>query len=81
MNVNILDTAIRDMKQIPKSDCIKIFNKIELLESFPNVANIKKLVNFKPSYRLRVGNYRVLFDATDEQIIVGRVLHRSKSYE
>lgn len=81
MRVEILDIALKDLKQIDKSEVIKIFHKIESLENFPKVSNIKKLVNYKPSYRLRVGNYRVLFDVDCEQIIVGRILHRSKSYE
>ncbi len=41
---------------------------------------IKKLTNFEPAYRLRVGDYRVLFDVEEETIIIGRVLHRKKSY-
>jgi mRNA interferase RelE/StbE len=47
---------------------------------FPKVSNIKKLSNFSPSYRKRVGNYRVLFDKTDDKIIVYRILHRKESY-
>lgn len=28
----------------------------------PNVQNIKALINHQSGYRLRVGNYRILFD-------------------
>jgi len=31
------------------------------LNAFPNVSNVKKLTKFEPAYRLRVGNYRILF--------------------
>ena len=41
---------------------------------------IKKLTNFEPAYRMRVGNYRILFDVTEDTVIIGRVLHRQKSY-
>jgi len=57
-----------------------LHNKILELQKFPNLQNIKKLTNFEPAYRLRVGNYRVLFDVTDDIIIIGRVLHRQNSY-
>lgn len=40
------------------------------LKSFPNVPNIKKLMNYEYGYRLRVGNWRILFNAFDEVNIV-----------
>jgi mRNA interferase RelE/StbE len=53
---------------------------IKDLKNFPDVANIKKLTNFEPSYRLRVGNYRILFDIYDDTIVIGRVVHRQNAY-
>lgn len=40
------------------------------LGEFPNVPNIKKLMNHEYGYRLRVGNWRILFNAFDEVSIV-----------
>ena len=45
-----------------------------------NLQNIKKLTNFEPAYRLRIGDYRVLFDVEENIIIIGRILHRKESY-
>ncbi|WP_407079345.1 type II toxin-antitoxin system RelE family toxin [Candidatus Venteria ishoeyi] len=42
--------------------------------------NIKKLTNFSPEYRLRIGNYRVLFEIEDHTILIYRVLHRKTAY-
>ncbi|CAA6821434.1 MAG: RelE/StbE replicon stabilization toxin [uncultured Sulfurovum sp.] len=81
MTVVIDDKALKDLSKIQKQDAHKIFLKIEALDGYPDVANIKKLTNFEPPYRLRVGNYRVLFDIEDDTITVYRVKHRSKSYE
>jgi mRNA interferase RelE/StbE len=53
---------------------------IKDLKNFPDVANIKKLTNFESSYRLRVGNYRILFDIYDDTIVIGRVVHRQNAY-
>jgi len=81
MTVLIDDKALKDLSKIQKQEVEKILLKIELLEDYPDVANIKKLTNFEPPYRLRVGNYRVLFDIEDDIITVYRVKHRSKSYK
>ena len=81
MIVEIDSKALKDLSKIQKQEIKKILSKIELLEEYPDVANIKKLTNFEPPYRLRVGSYRVLFDIEDGVITVYRVKHRSKSYE
>jgi mRNA interferase RelE/StbE len=43
--------------------------------------DVKRLTNFTPEYRLRFGDYRVLFELEEQTIIVYRVKHRSKAYE
>jgi len=40
------------------------------LSEFPKVTGIKALRNHHYGYRLRVGNYRVLFDVLDHARIV-----------
>jgi mRNA interferase RelE/StbE len=80
MIIEIDSKALKDLSKIHKSEVKKIISKIEELEKYPNISNIKKLTNFEPPYRLRVGNYRVLFDIEDNIITVYRVKHRSKSY-
>ena len=80
MQIEIRKSAIKDLKQISEPHKTKIHNKILELKNFPNLQNIKKLTNFEPAYRLRVGDYRVLFDVENELIIIGRVLHRKESY-
>ena len=80
MQIEIRKSAIKDLKQISEPFKTKIHNKILELKKFPNLQNIKKLTNFEPAYRLRIGDYRVLFDVEDDSLIVGRVLHRKESY-
>jgi len=81
MIVEIDSKALKDLTKLHKQEVKKILSKIELLEDYPNISNIKKLTNFEPPYRLRVGDYRVLFDIEDDVITVYRVKHRSKSYQ
>jgi len=80
MIVAVNDRAIKDLSKIDKQEAIKVFSKIENLKDFPKVANLKKLTSFMPPYRLRVGNYRVLFDIEDNIITVYRVRHRKDIY-
>ena len=81
MRVEIRKSAVKDFKKIAEPYKLKIKKKIAELENFPNVANIKKLTNHTPVYRLRVGDYRVLFDVFDDHIEVAAIKHRKESYK
>ncbi|WNL12650.1 type II toxin-antitoxin system RelE family toxin [Aliarcobacter cryaerophilus] len=80
MKIVIRSSAIKDLKSIREPFKTKIEKKILELKKFPNLTNIKKLTNFEPAYRYRIGDYRVLFDIEDDNLIIGRVLHRKESY-
>jgi mRNA interferase RelE/StbE len=59
MKIEIRKSTIKDLRYISESFKTKIHNKVLELKDFPNMQNIKKLTNFEPTYRLRVGNYRI----------------------
>ena len=80
MKIVIRSSAIKDLKSIREPFKTKIEKKILELKKFPNLTNIKKLTNFEPAYRYRIGDYRVLFDIEDDNLIIGRVLYRKESY-
>ncbi len=81
MQVNIRKSAIKDLNKMAATDKNRIYHKINELKSFPDISNCKKLTNFEPAYRIRVGNYRILFDVIENIIEIGRVLHRKESYK
>ena len=81
MKVEILRKAQKDISKLDDKQLKDILLSIKALENYPNVSNIKKLVNYKPIYRKRVGKYRILFDIENNTISIGRILHRSKAYE
>ena len=81
MIIKIQESAKKDLKKLPKQDALKILKEIEKLENFPHISNIKKLKNFYPPFRLRVGNYRILFDVEDDVLIVVNIKHRKESYK
>jgi len=71
--------AVKDLKSFQKQETKKIVEKIKLLEN-GLIGDIKKLTNHTPEYRLRVGNYRVLFEIEDQKITVYRIKHRKDAY-
>jgi mRNA interferase RelE/StbE len=77
--VELMPKAIKDLKALPKSEAKKVVEKIRSLEKGLN-GDIKKLTNFTPEYRLRVGNYRVLFEIEEQRILVYRIKHRKEAY-
>lgn len=79
------DTALKSLKRIPKSDVERIITAIEELAKDPdNKTNVKRLTNHSEAiYRLRVGNYRVLYDRHDPIRIIAVIAigHRKDIYE
>ena len=72
--------AEKDLEKLPLKVAKKILIEINQLKDFPNVRNVKKLTNFSPPYRFTIGDYRVLFEAENEKIIIYRILHRKDAY-
>ena len=81
MKINIRKSAIKDLKKITPSAKNRIHHRISQLADFPEISNCRKLTNFEPAYRIRVGDYRILFDVIDDRIEIGRILHRKESYK
>nr|VFK23627.1 MAG: mRNA interferase RelE/StbE [Candidatus Kentron sp. MB]VFK27983.1 MAG: mRNA interferase RelE/StbE [Candidatus Kentron sp. MB] len=77
--VVLMPKAIKDFKKIPKSNASKIVEKLQNMENELCV-DVKKLTNFTPEYRLRIGNYRALFEVEENQIVVYRIKHRKEAY-
>lgn len=42
--------------------------------------DVKRLTNFTPEYRLRVGDYRVLFEVDGDNVVIYRIKHRKEAY-
>ena len=80
MIVEIKKSAAKDITKISEPFKTQIKQKIKQLSQYPDIANIKKLTNYNPTHRLRVGNYRVLFDVEDDVIVVSRIKHRKDVY-
>ena len=62
-------TAIHDYKRIPDNDLEKINRAIDSLEKNPRPQGYKKLQN-RNSYRIRTGNYRIIYEIIDKELII-----------
>jgi len=79
--IEIKPKAIKDGKKIKNKKTLQnIFDKIELLSNNLQ-GNVKHLTNFTPEYRLRVGDYRILFEVENDKVIVYRILQRGVVYK
>ena len=78
--VDLKPRAIKDLKHLQKQDASRIADALERLQS-NLTGDVKKLTNFTPEYRLRVGQFRILFEIENEtRIIVYRVVNRREAY-
>ena len=71
--------AIKDLRSIPKTMAQRIVEKVEALRT-DLAGDVKKLTDTTPEYRLRVGDYRVLFEVEAAKVIIYRVKHCSDAY-
>jgi mRNA interferase RelE/StbE len=70
-----------DLRRIPNRDLRKILAAIESLSKEPRPLVTEKLSG-QEKYRVRQGNYRIIYEINDEEIIVivVKVGHRKEVY-
>ena len=78
--VVFMPKAERDMDSLSPDVARRILMKVHAMRD-DMAGDIKRLTNMTPSCRLRVGDYRVLFELEGDRIIVYRVRHRREAYE
>ena len=74
-------TVRRDLKSIPRDDINRILKRTEALASDPRPpASIK--VGDPAMYRVRQGNYRIIYQVDDAQrvVLILRIGHRREVY-
>ena len=78
------ERAVRQLRAIPQSAALTILRALTPLGDDPRRpdADLKKLSGYADRYRLRVGDYRVIYEIADEQLIilVVGVGHRREAY-
>ena len=79
--IRILRSAEKEMERLPKVVHSRISNRILSLENNPRPKGAKKL-STRDEYRLRVGNYRILYTVSESEsaVTIIAVGHRREVY-
>ncbi|HUT99759.1 MAG TPA: type II toxin-antitoxin system RelE/ParE family toxin [bacterium] len=74
--------AYRDLKQLTPAVYTRIIKRIEQLASEPRPPGVRKITDSADRYRIRIGDYRVIYQVEDDRllILVIRVRHRREVY-
>ncbi len=72
-------SVVRQLKKLSPDVARRLESKINRLTN--NLAgDVKRLTNYSPEYRLRVADWRVLFNVVGDTISIERIAHRSGAY-
>ena len=68
--VEISAHSRKQIKRMPKTEKKKILDKIDSLSDDPRPFGYKKLYYYTDYFRVRVGNYRIIYTISDGQLVV-----------
>ena len=71
--------VVRQLEKMSPDVRRRIRSKINRLAG-DLAGDVKRLTNFSPEYRLRVGDWRVLFNIDGDTVSIEHVSHRSQAY-
>lgn len=78
-DVQFKPRAVKDIQGIPVRMQSRVLARIEEMSEDLR-SDVKRLCESTYEYRLRVGDYRVLFEIEEGSIVVYRVRHRREAY-
>jgi mRNA interferase RelE/StbE len=82
-SVELKVSARKELERLSAKLIQRILPKLEGLASEPRPAGCKKLKGGQREWRIRVGDYRVVYTIDDEKLLVSvmRIRHRSEVYD
>lgn len=74
-------SVAKDLRDVPKTDLRRILERIEALRDDPRPVGCEKLSS-QELYRIRQGNYRILYEILDLEVVVEvvKIGHRREVY-
>jgi mRNA interferase RelE/StbE len=78
--VEYAETSLENLRSLPKREADQILRKVLRLEHGLH-GNIKRLQNADAGFRLRIGDYRVLFDVIGDRIVIQKIGNRKDVYD
>lgn len=76
-------TARCDLKKLPRPDASRILDAIDALATEPRPLKSRKLTGQRNAWRIRVGQFRVIYEIQDSVLTVTvlRAAHRREVYQ
>jgi len=80
--IQIKSSAVKELNKLPKKDLKKVVLKIQALSEDPRPSGCEKLSGDE-KYRIRHGNYRIIYAIQDEILVVYvvKIGHRRDIYK
>ncbi len=80
--VALTASAEKELRRLPARLVTRIFRRLDALAYNPRPHNCKKLVGGDKQWRIRVGEYRIVYEIDDysKAIDVTRIAHRREVY-
>ncbi|MFO8013779.1 MAG: type II toxin-antitoxin system RelE/ParE family toxin [Phycisphaerae bacterium] len=80
--VELKPSAARALKRVPRRDRRRIARRIDALAQNPRPKAARKLSGAEAIYRVRAGDYRILYQIQDDVllVLVVRIGHRREVY-
>lgn len=81
--IEFKQSVTKDLRRIDSKFHKNIFSKIDKLKTSPYKANIEQLSGSKLCFRIRAGDYRIVFQILnrDKKIIIQYIRHRKDVYK
>ena len=82
-NIEFSNQSKKFLKKSDKQLAARIIEKIELLKDNPVIHDSKKVIGEDKVFRIRIGDYRVLYevDWSNKIILIDKIDKRSKVYD
>lgn len=82
-SLEIKQSAQKELDALDDARFARIDRKILALADDPRLAGCKKLRGYKDQWRVRVGDWRVLYviDDAAKRVTITRVAHRREAYD
>jgi len=74
------ESAIREIEKLDRSITSRIYKKVDELKSDIYSMDIKRLRG-SDDFRLRVGDYRIIFSLINNKLTILKIGHRKKIYK
>ena len=80
--IELTSRALKDLSRLPRAVRVRIANRIDALADDSRPRGAIKLANADNLFRIRVGDYRIIYQVDDavQVVTVARVKHRQDAY-